>query len=183
MKTCPVCSGEVIGKSNKVFCSENCRSLNWIRKNKDWFNERSRRGYHKNVEKSRAYSKLKYARLKVARLAYSKKWKARNRDKCRIYNQKSKAIRRALVASADIGDLRIIAVWWKSVKSHRETKCFWCKKSVSVKVIHCDHIVPISRGGGHNVENLCVACPECNHAKHVKPLSEWNMQIKEPVLL
>jgi len=36
-----------------------------------------------------------------------------------------------------------------------------------------DHIVPWSRGGKHEADNLCVACYDCNRRKGNKTLSEW----------
>lgn len=38
---------------------------------------------------------------------------------------------------------------------------------------HIDHIVPVSRGGESNPENLTVACVPCNRSKGVKLVSEW----------
>jgi hypothetical protein len=39
--------------------------------------------------------------------------------------------------------------------------------------LHCDHIVPVSRGGSDDDENLCAACVPCNLSKGAKLLSEW----------
>ncbi|MBX3490879.1 MAG: HNH endonuclease [Parvibaculum sp.] len=39
---------------------------------------------------------------------------------------------------------------------------------------HCDHVVPVSRGGTNEIENLATACPPCNLSKGDKMLSEWN---------
>lgn len=37
----------------------------------------------------------------------------------------------------------------------------------------CDHVVPVSRGGGHDLSNLAVACKPCNSSKGGRLLSEW----------
>lgn len=39
--------------------------------------------------------------------------------------------------------------------------------------LECDHIIPVSRGGGHGLENLTTACFACNRSKKDKMLSEW----------
>jgi 5-methylcytosine-specific restriction endonuclease McrA len=39
--------------------------------------------------------------------------------------------------------------------------------------LECDHIVPVSRGGGDFLENLTTACFGCNRSKRNKLLSEW----------
>ena len=39
---------------------------------------------------------------------------------------------------------------------------------------HVDHVVPLSRGGGNGVDNICLACPSCNSSKNNKLLGlEW----------
>lgn len=39
--------------------------------------------------------------------------------------------------------------------------------------LECDHIHPVSRGGGHEIENLTTACRDCNRAKKAKTVDEW----------
>lgn len=44
--------------------------------------------------------------------------------------------------------------------------------------LECDHIIPVSRGGGHDIGNLATACFKCNREKHNRTPSEmgWRMQ-------
>jgi len=39
--------------------------------------------------------------------------------------------------------------------------------------LECDHVTPISRGGGSGLDNLVTACFACNRSKHNKTLEEW----------
>lgn len=39
--------------------------------------------------------------------------------------------------------------------------------------LHCDHVVPLSRGGSSHMSNLTTACAPCNLDKGSKLLSEW----------
>jgi hypothetical protein len=39
--------------------------------------------------------------------------------------------------------------------------------------LECDHVVPISRGGGNEDSNLTTACYSCNRSKAAKPVSKW----------
>lgn len=55
-------------------------------------------------------------------------------------------------------------------------KCFYCKKDVS-KDYHVDHVIPLSRGGSNNPDNLVIACPTCNTSKGAKLLSEWKNKL------
>lgn len=40
--------------------------------------------------------------------------------------------------------------------------CNWCGERVSKDEATLDHIVALSRGGGNGLDNLCMACEECN---------------------
>lgn len=39
--------------------------------------------------------------------------------------------------------------------------------------LECDHIVPLSRGGTNDLDNLATACVTCNRSKGGKLLEEW----------
>lgn len=39
--------------------------------------------------------------------------------------------------------------------------------------LQCDHVIPISRGGSNDPENLVTACQRCNQSKHNKTPDEW----------
>ncbi len=49
--------------------------------------------------------------------------------------------------------------------------CQYCG-ATDVK-LHCDHVVPISRGGTNDDDNLVAACETCNCQKHDKTPEEW----------
>jgi hypothetical protein len=39
--------------------------------------------------------------------------------------------------------------------------------------LECDHVVPVSRGGGNDEDNLATACLPCNRSKRNKTPEEW----------
>lgn len=49
--------------------------------------------------------------------------------------------------------------------------CAYC--GTSDGAFEIDHIVPVSRGGQNDPENLCVACVTCNRAKRDRLVAEW----------
>lgn len=51
-------------------------------------------------------------------------------------------------------------------------KCFYCSVEVGNKY-HVDHVMPLSRGGTNNPENLVIACPTCNLRKNKKTAEEF----------
>lgn len=50
--------------------------------------------------------------------------------------------------------------------------CRYCKRDGDIKWA-VDHIIPLSRGGTNDEDNLTVACFQCNSSKSDKLLSEW----------
>lgn len=51
--------------------------------------------------------------------------------------------------------------------------CQYCGEKS--QIIECDHVIPKSRGGTNNVENLKTACWTCNRSKGSRLLSEWRV--------
>lgn len=44
-------------------------------------------------------------------------------------------------------------------------KCAHCGRPLTIHTATIEHIIPLSRGGGNNEENLCCLCEECNRVK------------------
>lgn len=43
--------------------------------------------------------------------------------------------------------------------------CVYCGSRPGSDRLHVDHLVPVSKGGSDNIENLCCACETCNLRK------------------
>lgn len=54
---------------------------------------------------------------------------------------------------------------------HRDN--FTCVYCGSDQNLHCDHVVPVSKGGETSLYNLVTACRPCNSSKRDKNLKEW----------
>jgi len=52
-------------------------------------------------------------------------------------------------------------------------KCHFCRCSLKNRVMHGEHLVPLSRGGATNYENMRPSCPDCNHMKHTRTEAEF----------
>jgi len=61
---------------------------------------------------------------------------------------------------------KLLAVYQKS-----NGLCVACKQSENLEV---DHIVPLSRGGSNDLENLQLLCATCNRSKGTKTMEEWS---------
>jgi 5-methylcytosine-specific restriction endonuclease McrA len=57
---------------------------------------------------------------------------------------------------------------WETLKKMYNYKCPCCGKSEPEVSLTEDHIVPLSKGGGDNIENIQPLCLSCNCKKHTK---------------
>lgn len=57
----------------------------------------------------------------------------------------------------------------KRILKHYNHKCVYCGSDAT----HVDHVVPVSRDGSYDDDNLVAACKNCNLAKGSKTVDEW----------
>ena len=55
--------------------------------------------------------------------------------------------------------------------------CLYCGKDFADGELTRDHVVPVSRGGDDNWDNVVAACKRCNHFKGSRLLHECGMQL------
>lgn len=60
-------------------------------------------------------------------------------------------------------------------------RCLFCGEQFKTTMLTFEHLVPSSRGGGTDWDNIVPACQPCNHRKGNKTLKEAGMRlIREP---
>ena len=97
-----------------------------------------------------------------------KKWHRKNPSKGKYYESNRRALKNnASIGLVDYGELLAM-----NVKNNGKLTCVYCHRGIR-GAYHVDHIIPLSRGGSHSMDNLAIACPACNLAKSNKLLSEW----------
>ena len=129
----------------------------------------------KAVEKTRLWREANPERARELNYRCGQAYKAAHPEKAREAAHR----RRALLAGAE-SDGHTLAekhAYWRS-KGMDPSKCHYCGALVkSWELSDGDHVIPVSRGGGHTVENLVPCCwgtiGNCQNSKGSKLLSEW----------
>ena|SRR5260221_9439272 len=126
----------------------------------------------KEINRKYQISHLEYYRKlqgrpdqKRRRSEYGKQWRRENKSKCREYFARHKALKNQADGSFTGNDI---------LAQHKRQKgrCYYCKEEMGSKY-HIEHVVPLSRGGSNNLDNIVLACPHCNLSKRDKLPCEW----------
>ena len=154
-------------------------------------------------EEKAAYMKVYQAANRDKLLEYGKAWRAANREKALEYakaryaenrdellEQKKVSYaahpnehlanhhkKRAKKAGVKIGDTATILIWLESWRTEAPVACHYCKKVAPGVDMQIDHVIPISKGGDHDLTNLVICCPKCNYSKQDKLPEVWLAQI------
>lgn len=141
--------------------------------------------------------KLPSNEAKKRQRAANTRYNERNREKKRLETAKRRASnpkkaralwiadaarRKARKLGNQIGNPKIISEWEITWKRMVAVRCYWCGVMKSPTQCHADHVEPLSKGGAHSIENLCISCQPCNAKKSAKPLAAWNASLTAPVL-
>lgn len=129
--------------------------------NPDAVRAKGRRWRQANPERQRENNRTWYANNRERRDALAREWKAANPHKVSGYVQQH----RALKAGAIFGD-----VDWAAAQTGY-TVCYLCGEPLSGD-IDVDHVIPLSRGGAHSMENLRPTHASCNRSKQYLTLDE-----------
>lgn len=75
------------------------------------------------------------------------------------------------------GRLDVTSTEWNRIRAfvlkRDKGVCQYCGSTGQGKPMHCDHIVPLLKGGKSIQENLVTACEVCNCGKSGKTPAEW----------
>ena len=59
---------------------------------------------------------------------------------------------------------------WENLKAQYNWTCPNCKRKESESKLTLDHIIPLSKGGSNNIENIQPLCINCNCRKQAKTI-------------
>ena len=119
--------------------------------------------------------------FRARRKKYRADWLQKNKEvvnqKIRQYRQTQagrESNRRAVNkrrGRLDDGDCTLTHQDWDNILARFGNHCVYC--GVLCEILEQDHVVPLSRGGKHILENVVPACRSCNARKNDALLSEW----------
>lgn len=130
-------------------------------KNYDYHIQRKRK-YNKEAKEKIGEHKRKYYQLnRQKELIRCKRWAQLNPEKAAQKTMKRYAIKKA----ATIGK-----VDYFEILKRDGYICHICGKPVDKNDVHFDHVIPLSKGGNHSMDNIKVSHSHCNLVKSNKIL-------------
>jgi len=143
----------------------------YYEENKEQMLENNKQNYQENREQKLA-SQQAYREANKEKVADSKRRYAKTeggRISARAHGYKRRAQKRESGGTHTPKQLR-------EQLERQKRRCYYsaCGHAKLIGVAwHADHVVPLSRGGSNSIENIVIACPDCNLRKHDKLPHEW----------
>jgi 5-methylcytosine-specific restriction endonuclease McrA len=170
-RVCTKCATPYIVTSHYALCAACYRAFKrkWVKENQEHENLRRKACRARNLNSYRLVGRRSMAK----RLAEDpekinsirKIWRAANPEKMRIMDAKKKAKRR----NAPIGEFNLND-WFQLLKIWGH-KCAYCGHHDLL--LTKDHMIPLVRGGSHDVSNIVPACKRCNSSKSARTVEEY----------
>jgi len=134
----------------------------------------------------RPYSKCKLCHIKHSRIRNIKN--PRTKEQIRIDNKNkpwsAKDVTSARESAKHYGIVSTLTAeeWEHIVKSHNYN-CYLCGNKLTLESKHentlsLDHIIPLSRGGPNNKDNVAPVCLYCNSAKRNLTFEEFKDKVR-----
>lgn len=172
MKVCSTC-GRTLPRTSEFFYRRSGQKLRGTCKScrderqaayRDRHPERAaacrKRWREENIEKAREIQRGWKRSHPDAERAYRIRYYAERPGLGALYAHNRRARVRGAAGSHTLADVL-------AQHTRQKGRCYWCHEKVGEKY-HVDHVVPLALGGSNGPENLVIACPACNQAKHAK---------------
>ena len=125
----------------------------------------AKRSYLKHGDKIRSQAKAYRLANPEKVAAMKKRWYAENPGATAVASTNNRVRRLYLMAGA-----RIKKSDFEDMKVRFLGLCAYCGQK---KTLGMDHVIPLSRGGPHIIENIMPACRSCNSRKQTKTAAEF----------
>ena len=152
-----------------VKARENSRKRSMLHywRNRERLIEKMRVFRENNPDKMRACWSNWYKKNREEKCKYHREYRIKNKSYFKAYDQmKRKKYGR-------VSKETIQAVYEENIKKFGTLTCVLCDKRISFGEDSLEHLLPLSRGGTHDINNLAVAHLSCNKIKHNKTFLEY----------
>ena len=120
--------------------------------------EGNKRWYKRNQEKVKARTSANYRKNKKKYKETMRAWRKAHPEANILKHAKRRA--RKMKTGGEFTRKE-----WLSLCKKYDYRCLRCNKR---KPLTADHVVPVSKGGTSNIDNIQPLCRECNSIKHTK---------------
>lgn len=96
----------------------------------------------------------------------NKYWRQNNPDARKVLEHKRRVLK---LSSIPYGYRSLTKEEWQDQVVLFDGKCGYCLRPASTM----EHILPISKGGSHTIDNVIPCCAECNSKKKDRSMLLW----------
>lgn len=152
-------------EKNTEECKE--RLNKWRKANSEYVKERDKKYREENPDIE--FKKQQRYRETHKEQLYLKGKKYREEHLDYFYNK----ARERKLSQKKVSDGTVTLEYEHFLFDEQNGKCAYCGCDLNESGKHLDHIIPISRGGLHTINNVHWTCPTCNMSKGDKLEDEW----------
>lgn len=160
-KPCKNCGQSEWYENGQCVPCTSARGKEYYRRNKSKVSKRHQKWAQQNKESSKERSKRYRLNHPGRANEISRQWAKRNPEKTTAFYHKYRTERTN-------GGGAYSAAEWNAVLKRYGNKCLCCGRT-DVKLT-ADHIIPVSKGGSSNIDNLQPLCQTCNSKKRDKTI-------------
>jgi 5-methylcytosine-specific restriction endonuclease McrA len=160
-KDCEKLSSKNNYNQNKEKYANN--SKKWKSENKEKIRDYKKKVYWSNPDKEREYKRNQY-KNPLMFIKNALRWAKENPEKKAEQNRKRRVLKNGN------GGGGVTKEQWIEIKVYYKNTCLKCKKQEPEIKLTLDHVIPISRGGEHDVKNIQPLCLSCNSSKKDKTI-------------
>ncbi len=170
---CKKCHNEASRKNGKKWYASNKERKLEVGKLWEANNKEKRKAIKKrwrenadNKEREKEYRRKFYRDNRDRLLRGSREWSKANPENNRKRTHKKRAIKK--------GALGWMPPYPEGILFGQQVGlCLYCSADLEQSGWHMEHKIPLSRGGRHDWNNVCLSCPGCNQTKHTKTAEEF----------